>query len=41
MTNLRVYMTMLRKKLNHRFIETSFGVGYKMVRESADTAQEA
>lgn len=37
MTNLRVYMTMLRKKLHHRFIETNFGVGYKMIRE--DEAQ--
>ncbi len=36
MTNLRVYMTMLRKKLDHRFIETSFGVGYKMVREEPE-----
>jgi len=36
MTNLRVYMTMLRKKLDHRFIETSFGVGYKMVREEQE-----
>lgn len=33
MSSLRVYMTMLRKKLGHRYIETSFGVGYKMVRE--------
>jgi len=33
MSNLRVYMTMLRKKLDHRFIETNFGVGYKMVRD--------
>ena len=30
--SLRVYMTMLRKKLNHQLIETSFGVGYKMNR---------
>lgn len=32
MSNLRVYMAMLRKKLNHQLIETSFGVGYKMIR---------
>lgn len=31
-TNLRVYMTMLRKKLNSELIETCFGVGYKMNR---------
>lgn len=31
--SLRVYMTMLRKKLGHRYIETSFGVGYRMVEE--------
>lgn len=30
--SLRVYMTMLRKKLNHQLIETCFGVGYKMNR---------
>lgn len=30
--SLRVYMTMLRKKLHHQYIETCFGVGYKMVR---------
>lgn len=33
--SLRVYMTTLRKKLNRRFIETCFGVGYKMVQEES------
>ena len=33
LASLRVYMTTLRKKLHHRYIETSFGVGYQMVRE--------
>lgn len=33
LASLRVYMTTLRKKLNHRFIATSFGVGYRMVAE--------
>lgn len=39
MSSLRVYMTLLRKKLGHRFIETSFGVGYKMVREDEDSSE--
>lgn len=37
LASLRVYMTTLRKKLHHRYIETSFGVGYQMVREEADS----
>lgn len=35
-SSLRVYMTMLRKKLNHRLIETEFGVGYRMRREAEE-----
>lgn len=36
--SLRVYMTMLRKKLNHQLIETCFGVGYKMNRAGNKTS---
>ncbi len=35
--SLRVYMTMLRKKLHHQLIETCFGVGYKMNRAPGKT----
>lgn len=38
LSSLRVYVTMLRKKLGYRYIETSFGVGYKMVREEPQAA---
>ncbi len=40
LASLRVYMTMLRKKLHHRFIATSFGVGYRMVEEGIPSVQQ-
>lgn len=40
LSSLRVYMTSLRKKLHHQYIETSFGVGYQMIKADSDQENE-